>query len=241
MRINYNFAFKNSKLTPWERPAPPNLLISDADLDKKILYILKQYNSNKILYYPSTIVLASALIVQILNFYPQRIVKKFKSDHNTYQNMVAKLRNLDSSKQKFNQRITKIDPYFTKSTTSYLFSYFLQNSVPKGVQINRYAFNDNGFEISVSAFNLDSLDDFITLLIDSPVILKDSVRVNKITRTESSNSNNLLPLPDLELEIYGEVKKINQREREALYLKSNADGLLKKLQRFNKLKQKLGS
>ena len=241
MRINYNFAFKNSKLTPWERPAPPNLLISDATLDKKLIYIFKHYNSNKVLYYPSTIVLALALVLHILNIYPQRIVKNFKRDHNTYQNMVAKLKNLDSSKKKFKKRITKIDKYFTNSTTSYLFSYFLQNSIPKGVQINNYAFSDNGFEINVSAFSLDSLDDFITLLIDSPVILKDSVIINEITRKESTTTNDLSQLPDLELEIYGEVKKINERDREALYLESNADGLLKKLQRFNELKQKLGS
>ena len=35
MRINYNFAFKDSKLRPWERPAPPNLLLTDASLEKK--------------------------------------------------------------------------------------------------------------------------------------------------------------------------------------------------------------
>ena len=76
MRLNYNFAFKNSKLTPWERPAPPNLLISDASLNKKFLYLLKQFNSNKGLYYPPTIVLALALVVQALNLYPKIIVKK---------------------------------------------------------------------------------------------------------------------------------------------------------------------
>ena len=41
MRLNYNFAFKDSKLTPWERPSPSNLLISDASLDKKLSYIPK--------------------------------------------------------------------------------------------------------------------------------------------------------------------------------------------------------
>ena len=58
MRLNYNFAFKNSKLTPWERPAPPNLLITDASIDKKLKFIIKHFKSNKELYYPSTFVLA---------------------------------------------------------------------------------------------------------------------------------------------------------------------------------------
>ena len=76
MRLNYNFAFKDSKLTPWERPSPSNLLISDASLDKKLSYIFKQFNSNKGLYYPPTAVLALALFLQLLNFYPKSIVKK---------------------------------------------------------------------------------------------------------------------------------------------------------------------
>ena len=122
-----------------------------------------------------------------------------------------------------------------------MFGYFLQNSIPKGVQINNYTFSDNGFDIIVSAYNLDSLDEFLTLIIESPVILKDSVIVNKLTRNEISDTKNSLLLPELELEIYGKVKKINNKKRQALYLESKANGLLKKLQRFNSLKQKLGS
>ena len=241
MRLNYNFAFKDSKLTPWERPSPSNLLISDASLDKKLSYIFKQFNANKGLYYPPSIVLALALFLQLLNLYPKSLVKKFERDHNKYQNIEIKLRNLNSKKQRFNKRINDIEEFFTQSTTSYLFSYFLQNSIPKGVQINNYTFSDNGFDIIVSAYNLDSLDEFLTLIIESPVILKDSVIVNKLTRNELSNSKNSLRFPELELEIYGKIKKINNKKREALYLESKANGLLKKLQRFNSLKQKLGS
>jgi len=241
MRLNYNFAFKNSKLTPWERPAPPNLLISDASIDKKLKFVLKHFKSNKELYYPSTFVLASALIIQFINLYPKNIVNKFESDHNKYQNIEIKLRNINLAKQRFNKRISDIEEFFFDSTTSYLFSYFLQNSVPKGVQVNSYSFSDNGFDINVSAFNIDSLDEFITLLIESPVIIRDSVRINQLTRQESVNSNNSITSPDLELEIYGQVKKINNKKREELYLESKADGLFKKLKRFNHLKKKLGS
>ena len=46
MRINYNFAFKDSKLRPWERPAPPNLLLTDASLEKKLKYIYDGFNNN---------------------------------------------------------------------------------------------------------------------------------------------------------------------------------------------------
>ena len=241
MRLNYNFAFKNSKLTPWERPAPPNLLVSDASLDKKFKFVLKHINSNKELYYPSSFVLASTLFIQILNLYPKNIINKFEIDHNKYQNIEIKIRQLNASKQRFNKRISDIEEFFTDSTTSYLFSYFLQNAVPKGVQVNSYSYSDNGFDINVSAFNIDSLDEFLTLVIESPVIRKDSVRINQLTRQESVNLNSSITSPDLELEIYGQVKKINNKKREELYLESKADGLFKKLKRFNHLKKKLGS
>ena len=51
MRIRYNFAFKNSKLSPWQRPAPPNLLISDATLDKKIIFLYKEFHKNAEIFY----------------------------------------------------------------------------------------------------------------------------------------------------------------------------------------------
>jgi hypothetical protein len=42
-----------------------------------------------------------------------------------------------------------------------------------------------------------------------------------------------------DLEIYGLTEKIDIKKRENLYLESNANGLLKKLQRFNYLKSLL--
>ena len=79
MRINYNFAFKNSKLTPWERPAPPNLLISDASLKKKFSYIIDQTKLNKELIYPSLFILISSLGMQFLTFFPSRNIKNLES------------------------------------------------------------------------------------------------------------------------------------------------------------------
>ena len=46
MRIRYNFAFKDSKLSPWQRPAPPNILVSDASLNKKIIFLYQEFHKN---------------------------------------------------------------------------------------------------------------------------------------------------------------------------------------------------
>ena len=57
MRIKYNFAFKNSKLSPWQRPAPPNLLVTDASIDKKIVFLFQEFNKNAEVFYPSSLIL----------------------------------------------------------------------------------------------------------------------------------------------------------------------------------------
>ena len=165
MRLNYNFAFKNSKLTPWERPAPPNLLISDVSFKKKVIYIISQLKLNKQLIYPSLSIIFLTVGLQIFNIFPIRSIKKLESDHTQYQIIAQKLSNLDSSKNRFKKNIQSIDKYFTQATTSYLFAFYLQNSVPKGVQLNSYNFSDNGFDINATAFNLDALSEFITLII----------------------------------------------------------------------------
>ena len=117
----------------------------------------------------------------------------------------------------------------------------MQNSVPKGVKLQNYFFSDNGFEINATAFSIDSLNEFITLLIESPIIERDSVTINQLNRKDVA-INDLNPIDyNFDLQIYGEVQKLDIKKREDLYKEARANGLLKKLKRFNSLKYKLGS
>ena len=236
MRIRYNFAFKNSKLSPWQRPAPPNLLISDATLDKKIIFLYKEFHRNAEIFYPSTLILILSLGINLFNIIPNSTIKKLEADHNQYLVISQKLADIDSSKQRFRKNLDNFDEYFSQATPSYLFAFYLQNAVPKGVKINSYSFSDNGFDINVSAFNLDSLNEFITLIIESPVVQKQTVTVNQINRLDSNSIKGENISSKFDLEIYGLIEKIDIKKRENLYLESNANGLLRKLQRFNYLK-----
>ena len=105
MRLNYNFAFKNSKLKAWQRPSPPNLLVTDASLKNKCIYIINQFKINRELFYPPSVVLILSLILQIFNSYPTKVLKNLESDHNQFVILSNKLANLDSSKQKFRKNI----------------------------------------------------------------------------------------------------------------------------------------
>ena len=236
MRIRYNFAFKNSKLSPWQRPAPPNILVSDASLKKKIIFIYQEFHKNSELFYPSSLILILSAGIYLLNIFPNITIKKLEADHNQYLLISSKLSDLNVSKQRYRKNLNNIEEYFTKPTTSYLFAFYLQNSVPKGVKINSYSFSDNGFDINVSAYNLDSLNEFITLIIESPIVQKKTTTVSQINLIKSNSNRGDNISSKFDLEIYGLTEKIDIKKRENLYIESNANGLLKKLNRFNYLK-----
>ena len=239
MRIKYNFAFKNSKLSPWQRPAPPNLLVTDASIDKKLVFLYQEFNKNAEIFYPSSFILILSFVIYLINIFPTLTIKKFEADHNQYSLISSKLSDLNSSKQSYKKNLNNLEEYFSQSTTSYLFAFYLQNSVPKGIKINSYSFSDNGFDINLSSYSLDSINEFITLIIESPVINKNSVTINQINRLESNSSEGKNFSTKYDLEIYGQTAKIDIKKREDLYKESNANGLLRKLQRFNYLKSLL--
>ena len=239
MRIKYNFAFKNSKLSPWQRPAPPNLLVTDASIDKKLVFLYQEFNKNAEIFYPSSFILILSFVIYLINIFPTLTIKKFEADHNQYSLVSSKLSDLNSSKQRYKKTLNNLEEYFYQSTTSYLFAFYLQNSVPKGIKINSYSFSDNGFDINLSSYSLDSINEFITLIIESPVINKNSVTINQINRLESNSSEGKKSSTIYDLEIYGQTAKIDIKKREDLYKESNANGLLRKLQRFNYLKSLL--
>ena len=239
MRIRYNFAFKDSKLSPWQRPAPPNILVSDASLNKKIIFLYQEFHKNSEIFYPSSLILILSFGIYFFNIFPSLTIKKLQADHNQYSLISTKLSDLNSLKQSYRKSLTNLEKYFTQPTSSYLFAFYLQNSIPKGVKINSYSFSDNGFDINVSAFNLDSLNEFITLIIESPIVQKQTITVNQINRLDYNSKKEENISSSFDLEIYGLTEKMDIKKREDLYIESNANGLLRKLQRFNYLKSLL--
>ena len=239
MRIKYNFAFKNSKLSPWQRPAPPNLLVTNASIDKKLVFLYREFNKNAEIFYPSSLILILSFGIYLVNIFPNITIKKLEADHKQFTIVSGKLKDIDSSKKRFKKNLNNFEEYFSQSTTSYLFAFYLQNSVPEGVKINSYSFSDNGFDINLSSYSLDSINEFLTLIIESPVINKSSVTVNQLNRLESNSRNDDKIRTTYDLEIYGQTAKIDLKKRENLYQESRANGLIRKLKRFNDLKSLL--
>ena len=238
MLIKYNFAFTNSKLKEWFKPAPPNLLFSDVSFNKKIRYLTKVLQNNRILFYPSSVVILFSILLQLINIYPKQIIKSLEDDHKEFTSINSKISNLNSSKSRFRNNLNNIQDYFYKPTYSYLFAFYLQNAIPKGVKLNSFSFNDNGFDIDASSYNVESLNELITLIIESPVVKRDTVNIENLSR-DLNQSTNSKGKPNYNLKLYGNIMNIDISQREVLYIETKAFGLLKKLQRFNKLKNLL--
>ena len=122
MRIKYNFAFKDSKLSPWQRPAPPNILVTDASLQKKIIFLYQEFHRNAEIFYPSSLILILTFGINIFNIFPNITIKKLEPDHNKYSLISTKLSDLNSSKQKYRKNLKELDEYFSKPTTCLLYT-----------------------------------------------------------------------------------------------------------------------
>ena len=240
MFINYNFAFKNSNLKRWVRPDPPNYLSSDASLKKKLIYLYRQFHKNGQIFYPSSFVISFSFILSILNIYPLSISNELEKNHKEYSDVTRRLEIISQSKARIKKNINNIDEYFSDATLSYIFTFYLQKSVPEGVKIKSYAFNDNGFEIIASSPSMKSLNDFLTLIVEAPIISKESLTVNQLSKKKSSAKNAEDVMSYFDIELFGQVLKVNINKREKLYEESNAIGLNYKLKRFKELKSLLG-
>ena len=233
MPLNYNFAFKNSKLKRWVRPKPKNILTTKRTNKEKILYLYQTYKKNPDLFYPSSLVLAIVFLTQLINLYPRSIISKLENKHNEYELISRKIARSEAKIKSMKRFSESIKDFYNKSMTPYLFAFYLQKSLPSSVQVNEYFISENEFDIQASAYEIKSLNEMVTLLINSPVINRESISISKISQDSLNGKINFT------IAIKGKMLKLTQEKRELLYEESSASGLLQKLSRFKSFSKSL--
>jgi len=233
MPLNYNFAFKNSELKRWVRPKIKNILASKRTNKDKILYLYQAFKNNPELFYPSGFILLFVFFIEVINLYPQSIVRKLESKHIEYELISQKISNYESKIKSMKRFSESIKDFYTQSITPYLFAFYLQKSLPASVQLNEYFISENEFDIQASAYEIKSLNEMVTLLINSPVINRESTSISKISQDSSRGKTNFT------IDIKGKMLKLTQEKRELLYEESSAYGLLQKLSRFKSFSKSL--
>ena len=226
MPLNYNFAFKNSNLKKWERPKVKNILTSKRTNKEKILFFYQAFKKNPEVFYPPSAILIISFSFQLFSIYPKNIITRLESNHKEFEILSQKISNSTSRIKSMQRFALSVGEFHTASLPSYLFTFYLQKSVPKGVQLNKYSINENGFDIKASAYDIESLNEMVTLLINSPIINSSSMSIDNIIQDNSSEK--IL----FSIEIQGKILKLNEKRRQSLYTDASAIGLLNKLNRF---------
>ncbi len=233
MPLNYNFAFKNSNLKRWVRPKAKNILSSKRSNKEKIQYLYQIYKSNTELFYPSGFIITLIFAVQLISIYPKIIIRRLESKHIEYQLISQKIANSQSNLKSMKRYSDSIKDFYYQSFSPYLFAFYLQKSLPSGVQLNEYFVGKNDFDLQASAYQIKSLNEMVTLLINSPVINPENLSISNISQEDLNGKIKFI------IDIKGKMLKLTQAKRERLYEDSSAYGLLKKLSRFKAFSESL--
>ena len=226
MSLKYNFAFKYSDLLKW-KPRDRNKDEEILSIEKKIKLIIQYIKNNPIVFYPNFILILVSILIQLANIYPSFLIRKLENKHQQYLFLTQRIKKIDNDINIFRNQLENIKPNFTAITPTYLFTFYIQNSIPVNIQLESYKINKNNFFIKANSYSLKAINEMILLLIESPIIDKKSVLIKKIKREQDIDEKILV-------EITGKILKTNLATKESLYRESSAFGLLEKLSRFKK-------
>ena len=169
----------------------------------------------------------------MINIYPLNITRRLEKEHVEYQTVSQQLSKSQARLKSMRNYFDTIKVYYSQALPSYLFAYYLQNTIPRGLKITEYFVSENEFFIKASAYEIESLNQMVTLLLESPIINKNSLSINKIDIDGSDK------IAMANIEISGNLLKLDLEKREFLYKESLAYGLSEKLSRFKILQQSI--
>ena len=141
--------------------------------------------------------------------------------------MQQRIKRIKTDIKKFKKELNDLKPNFTSITPTYLFTFYIQNSMPINIKLKKYKLNKNFFFLEAESYTLKAINEMITLLIESPIIDEKAVSIKRIKREGEIDST-------FSVEITGKILKTNIDSKEYLYNEASAYGLLEKLLRFKK-------
>ena len=226
MPLKYNFAHKYNELLKWEPRGNIELKKSTSFKDK--IELLRNYiKDNPLLFYPQFATIFLVIIIQILNLYPSFVVRRLKPKHEEHTFLQQRIKRIKTDIKKFKKELNDLKPNFTSITPTYLFTFYIQNSMPINIKLKKYKLNKNFFFLEAESYTLKAINEMITLLIESPIIDEKAVSIKRIKREGEIDST-------FSVEITGKILKTNIDSKEYLYNEASAYGLLEKLLRFKK-------
>lgn len=244
---DYNFANNYKNIKVWKYQIQQIDYSAENTIFDKFLNILKSYpetflllKSKKILYLPTSFVLAAVGILEIISIVPIINIKRLENAHFEYEEKVNALNEINIDREEKFKILKDHSSLLTTPSPSYLFGYYLQKSIPKNVQLINYIVDNSGFRIEAISSDLGSANKLISLLMENKLIDNKSMKINQIINqggnSESSEiGDSFSPLDSISISISGGLVYLPLKDRIQSHKESKDYGSLEKLNNFVEL------
>mgnify|MGYP001157053032 FL=1 len=243
---DYNFAKNYENIKDWEfKNQSPSGTESDNFVDQ-LLNLINSYpnlilliKTKKILFVPTLFVLAGVVIVEIVALIPAINIKRLESKHFEYEDKVNALNGINLDLENKFIKLKKHTSLLSNPSPAYLFGFYLQESLPKDVQLFDYLVDNSGFKLNATSSDLISANKFISLLLENKLVDKESIKINRIinqsANNQSSFSEQSFPVDSIAIEISGKIVHLPLEERIESSKSSEDFGKFKKLNDYFEL------
>ena len=233
--MKYNFAFKDNRLKRWISPSLQNK--SQKSYNNYFILFKNYITKNPIIYAPSLIALLVFGSIETMTLIPKSKINSFENDNIKFENLNVQITNLLSKKNKIKSQFNSYESLYKDLAPIYLFSFYLQNTIPEKVSIEEINIDKYAYKIIASSIDLNFINNMVTLLVESPLIDLDTIRINNIFNEKTSTlQNKKIKESIFKAEIKGTLKALTLKNKMELYKESSAKGLLRKLSKYEKLR-----
>jgi len=243
---DYNFIKNYENIKTWEFKSQ---LIPISNADNYFDYILNLFKSypklilliktRKILYLPTLFVMGGVFLIEISSLFPLFTIKKLQTTHYEYEDTVIKLNEINRNREENFNTLKKYSTLLSNPSPSYLFGFYLQESLPRNIQLLDYLVDNYGFKLNAVSMDLVSTNKFISLLLENKLIDKESIKINRIINQSNNNENSIIeqnvPNDLISIEISGKLVHLPLKERIKSYRESSNIGKFKKFSTYSEL------
>ena len=232
--MKYNFAFKDDKL---KRRVSDSLKQTSQKAHTNNYISFKNYIiKNPIIIVPSLISLLTFGSIKTLSLIPKNKISNFENAHYEFNNLNLQISDAVSKKENIQFQYNSFETFYKDLAPIYVFAFYLQNAIPEKVSIEEIIIDQYAYKIIASSSDLEFLNNMVTLLVESPLVNLDTIRINEIFNEESTSSmDEKVKTSIFKAEIKGTLKDLTLDNKMELYKETSANGLLRKLSEYKKL------
>ncbi len=242
---NYNFAENYENLNLWKFSNEISIDESTISFKDKFIKLIRNpdllisLKENKILYLPTLFVLGGTLIIEILSLVPIINIKRLETSHFKYEDNVNLLNSINKEREEKFGTLKDHTSLLSNPAPTYLFAFYLLETMPRDVQIVDYTVDNIGFKLNVISNDSISAKQLITLLIDNKLINKETLKINRLVsqsnQVEQEMINQNVLNESIVLEISGKLNQFSLEDRIKSQKSSGNFGFYKKLDLYQSL------